>query len=190
MARVSNWRKNLDRGLEFFGLKEEAYPSGEYDEYEREVVDQRPYTAPITPEPTPPTYTTGVTVLGGGISRPTLNTAASDAAYRDITPPGGTARFATSAETSELELFVATEYGQCRDICDLLKARKPVIVNTSHCDAETSRRIVAFVCGYIYAMNGRIQALVKGSVILAEPIRSITVSPAAIDRFRTTRFEN
>ena len=188
MARVSNWRKNLDRGLEFFGLKEEAYPSGDYVDFD-DTDRAAPYTPPSAPEPAAPVYSTGVTVLGGGISRPPINTASSDAIYRDATPPGGVARFTTSPETAELELFVATEYGQCRDICDLLKARRPVIVNTSHCDPETSRRIVAFVCGYIYAMNGRIQALVKGSVILAEPIRSITVSPAAIDRFRLTRFE-
>ena len=188
MARVSNWRKNLDRGLEFFGLKEEAYPSGDYVDFD-DMDRAAPYTPPSTSEPGAPVYSTGVTVLGGGISRPQINTASSDAIYRDATPPGGVARFTTSPETAELELFVATEYGQCRDICDLLKARRPVIVNTSHCDPETSRRIVAFVCGYIYAMNGRIQALVKGSVILAEPIRSITVSPAAIDRFRLTRFE-
>jgi len=189
MARVSNWRKNLDRGLEFFGLKEEAYPGGDYVDFD-DADRVAPYTPPSAPEPAAPVYSTGVTVLGGGISRPPINTASSDAIYRDATPPGGVARFSTSPETAELELFVATEYGQCRDICDLLKARRPVIVNTSHCDPETSRRIVAFVCGYIYAMNGRIQALVKGSVILAEPIRSITVSPAAIDRFRLTRFEN
>lgn len=188
MARVSNWRKNLDRGLEFFGLKEEAYPAGEYEEFEPERVE-RPFSAPSAPEPAPAPYTTGVTVLGGGITRPHINTSAQDAQFRDQTPPGGTARFQSSPETSEVELFVATEYGQCRDICDLLKARRPVIVNTAHCDPETSRRIVAFVCGYIYSMNGRMQPLVKGSVILAEPIRSITVSPAAIDRFRLTRFE-
>ena len=183
MARVSNWRRNLDRGLEFFGLKEEAYPSVDFDDYVAGGDD------PVVTPPTPPTYSSGVTVLGGASPRASFNTASTDAIYRDPTPPHGTPGFTSTAETTELELFVATDYGQCQAICDILKARRPVIVNTAHCDRDTSRRIVAFICGFIYMMNGRIQPLVKGSVILAEPIRSITVSPAAIDRFRLTRFE-
>jgi FtsZ-interacting cell division protein YlmF len=130
-----------------------------------------------------------VTVLGGAAPRATFNTAATDSLYRDPTPPHGTPGFTSSPETAELELFIATEYSQCQAICDILKARRPVIVNTAHCDRDTSRRIVAFICGFIYMMNGRIQPLVKGSVILAEPIRSITVSPTAIERFRLTGFE-
>jgi len=38
-------------------------------------------------------------------------------------------------------------------------------------------------------VNGRIQSIVKGQVIIAEPVRGIHTAPEAIERLRRNNFE-
>lgn len=182
----------LDRGLVFFGIKEEEFSDRMFEssapEYEPASFAAPRIATPAAPEPLRPVVerSSSVQVVGGGSGiRPAAPTIS-----RDITPPSGVTAFGSSvAETKDVELFVARSYNDCKAICDILKSRRAVVLNTGNCDIETGRRIQAFVCGYIYAVNGRIQSVVKGQVIVAEPVRTLHTAPEAIERYRRNNFE-
>ena len=182
----------LDRGLVFFGIKEEEFSDRMFEsstpEYEAPSFASPRMTTPAAPEPLRPVVerSSSVQVVGGG-SGPR---AAAQTIARDITPPSGISTVSSGvAETKDVELFVARSYNDCKAICDILKSRRAVVLNTGNCDVETGRRIQAFVCGYIYAVNGRIQSVVKGQVIIAEPVRTLHTAPEAIERYRRNNFE-
>jgi len=186
-VRQSKFGLALDKGLVFFGIKEGEYSDDLYvattPESAQTFVND---AAEIRPQPpTRPAYSAvpSVQIVGG-------NQRVSAIGVTRDTPPSGTPSFATTvAETKDVELFIAHKYNDCQEICEKLKARRVVVLNTAQCDSETSRRIQAFVCGYIYAVNGRIQSIVKGQVIIAEPVRGIHTAPEAIERLRRNNFE-
>ena len=186
-VRQSKFGLALDKGLVFFGIKEGEYADDLYvsatPEPQQTFVTDAPDIRPV--QPTRPAYASvsSVSVVGG-------NQRVSAIGVTRDTPPSGIPTFATTvAETKDVELFIAHKYNDCQEICEKLKARRVVVLNTAQCDSETSRRIQAFVCGYIYAVNGRIQSIVKGQVIIAEPVRGIHTAPEAIERLRRNNFE-
>jgi len=54
------------------------------------------------------------------------------------------------------------EFDEVQAIADHLKARRPVIVNLEHADAELAKRVVDFVSGATYALNGSMQKVGNG----------------------------
>lgn len=61
-----------------------------------------------------------------------------------------------------------TTFDQAEDICDLLKEKQSVIVNLEYVNKDVARRIVDFVSGGVYALDGYIQK-VSNSIFLAAP---------------------
>ena len=53
-------------------------------------------------------------------------------------------------------------YDEAQGITDSLKNRSPVIVNLEQADAELARRVVDFVSGACYALNGSLQKVGTG----------------------------
>lgn len=53
-------------------------------------------------------------------------------------------------------------FEEVKDIADNLKDRRPVIVNLEQADAELARRVVDFVMGATYALNGSQQKVGNG----------------------------
>ena len=53
-------------------------------------------------------------------------------------------------------------YDEAQGIADNLKNRSPVIVNLEHVDADLARRVVDFVSGACYALNGSLQKVGTG----------------------------
>jgi len=53
-------------------------------------------------------------------------------------------------------------------IADNLKNRRPVIINLEHAEPELAKRVVDFVMGATYALNGSIQKVGKG-IFLSVP---------------------
>jgi FtsZ-interacting cell division protein YlmF len=186
-VRQSKFGLALDKGLVFFGIKEGDYTDDLYvsgtPEPQQAFGNQATDIRSMPPTRAAYASVPSVQVVGGSQRISAIGVT------RD-TPPSGTPTFATTvAETKDVELFIAHKYNDCQEICEKLKARRVVVLNTTQCDSETSRRIQAFVCGYIYAVNGRIQSIVKGQVIIAEPVRGIHTAPEAIERLRRNNFE-
>lgn len=54
-----------------------------------------------------------------------------------------------------------------QDIIDNLKARKPVVINLDEMDNEIAQRVLDFVSGAVYALNGNIKKVARGIFVIA-----------------------
>ena len=61
-----------------------------------------------------------------------------------------------------------TTFDQSEEICQYLKERKSCIVNLEYVNKDVARRIVDFISGGVYALNGHIQK-VSNSIFLIAP---------------------
>lgn len=59
-------------------------------------------------------------------------------------------------------------FEDAQDICDHLKSKKPVVINLESIDNETARRMVDFLSGAVYGLDGNIQK-VSNSIFLIAP---------------------
>ena len=62
-----------------------------------------------------------------------------------------------------------TTFEQSEEICSLLKEKKSVIVNLEYVSKEVARRIVDFISGGVYALDGHIQKI-SNSIFLIAPM--------------------
>ncbi|MCI8654749.1 MAG: cell division protein SepF [Clostridia bacterium] len=61
-----------------------------------------------------------------------------------------------------------TTFEQSEEICSFLKERKSVIVNLEYVNKDVARRVVDFISGGVYALNGHIQKI-SNSIFLIAP---------------------
>ena len=61
-----------------------------------------------------------------------------------------------------------TTFEQSEEICQYLKERKSCIVNLEYVNKEVARRVVDFISGGVYALNGHIQKI-SNSIFLIAP---------------------
>ncbi len=61
-----------------------------------------------------------------------------------------------------------TTFEQSEEICNFLKEKKSVVLNLEYVNKDVARRIVDFVSGGVYALDGHIQK-VSNSIFLIAP---------------------
>lgn len=76
-----------------------------------------------------------------------------------IDRPGG--------DAMSMVVFQPQTYEDTQTIIDNLKLRKSVIVNLESMDVETGQRVLDFVSGAIYSLDGSIRKVSKGIFLLA-----------------------
>ena len=64
-------------------------------------------------------------------------------------------------------VYHPVSYEDAQNIIDNLKARKPVIVNMEELDVAAAQRILDFISGAIYAINGTIAKISRGIFVVA-----------------------
>jgi len=71
--------------------------------------------------------------------------------------------------TTQLKVVVVTPetFDEARDIADHLKQKKPVVINLEGVEKEIARRIVDFLSGSVYALDGNIQKISSGIFLIA-----------------------
>ena len=62
-----------------------------------------------------------------------------------------------------------TTFEQSEEICSLLKEKNSVIVNLEYVNKDVARRIVDFISGGVYALDGHIQKI-SNSIFLIAPM--------------------
>ena len=62
-----------------------------------------------------------------------------------------------------------TNFEQSDEICSFLKEKKSVIVNLEYVNKDVARRIVDFISGGVYALDGHIQKI-SNSIFLIAPM--------------------
>ena len=74
------------------------------------------------------------------------------------------------AQTNAIKMVISqpTTFEQSDEICSFLKEKKSVIVNLEYVNKDVARRIVDFICGGVYALDGYIQK-VSNSIFLVAP---------------------
>lgn len=70
--------------------------------------------------------------------------------------------------TTQLKVVVLqpTTYNDATEIAGHLKEKKPVVVNLEKLDKETARKIVDFLSGAVYALDGNMQKVANGILLL------------------------
>ena len=73
-------------------------------------------------------------------------------------------------QTEQIKMVISqpTTFEQSEAICDLLKEKKSVIVNLEYVNKDVARRIVDFISGGVYALDGYIQKI-SNSIFLVAP---------------------
>ena len=73
-------------------------------------------------------------------------------------------------QTQQIKMVISqpTTFDQSEEICEFLKEKKSVIVNLEYVNKDVARRIVDFISGGVYALDGYIQK-VSNSIFLVAP---------------------
>lgn len=71
--------------------------------------------------------------------------------------------------TSQIKVVIVQpeEFDDAQEICDHLKNKKPVVVNLEDVEMECAQRIIDFLSGAIYSLEGSIQKVSQGIFLLA-----------------------
>jgi cell division inhibitor SepF len=73
----------------------------------------------------------------------------------------------SASSPMKVVLVEPTSYDEVQNICDDLKSKKPIIINFENLDKEVSKRMVDFISGAVYALDGTIQKVSNGIVLVA-----------------------
>ena len=73
-------------------------------------------------------------------------------------------------QTNAIKMVISqpTTFEQSDEICSFLKEKKSVIVNLEYVNKDVARRIVDFISGGVYALDGYIQKI-SNSIFLVAP---------------------
>ena len=73
-------------------------------------------------------------------------------------------------QSNQVKMVISqpTTFEQSEEICQYLKERRACIVNLEYVNKDVARRVVDFISGGVYALNGHIQK-VSNSIFLIAP---------------------
>lgn len=72
-----------------------------------------------------------------------------------------------TAVSAKVTITKPKAYEEATEICDDLKNRKIVVVNTTELDAKVAQRLLDFMGGASYALGGELQEIERGVYILS-----------------------
>jgi cell division inhibitor SepF len=81
---------------------------------------------------------------------------------------------------AQAEIVVASEFADAQLLADHLRVRRPVVLDLRGTEPDTVRRLVDFASGITYALEGTMQKVAQG-VILVAPART-TLSDSELQR--------
>ncbi len=85
-----------------------------------------------------------------------------------LLPASGAGLIATTQGKWRISVMEPGKFEDVQVICDQLKQRRPVLVSVEELDKELSKRIIDFVSGTTYAIDGQVQR-VSESIFLFAP---------------------
>ena len=83
---------------------------------------------------------------------------------------GRRSKIVSMGQTQQIRMVISqpTTFEQSEEICNFLKEKKSVIVNLEYVNKDVARRIVDFISGGVFALDGHIQK-VSNSIFLIAP---------------------
>ncbi len=82
-----------------------------------------------------------------------------------------------SAKQQNIVIMEPMDLNEAREVADNLKCRKPIIVNLQKAEKEMARRIVDFISGVTYALEGNVQK-VQEEIFLFTPSNISIIPPS------------
>ena len=94
-----------------------------------------------------------------------------DEQYEDRKLFGKKTKIFAMPQNSSVKMVISqpTTFEQSEEICSFLKEKKSVIVNLEYVNKDVARRIVDFISGGVYALDGHIQKI-SNSIFLIAPM--------------------
>ncbi|HEV3187088.1 MAG TPA: cell division protein SepF [Acidimicrobiales bacterium] len=194
-------KEKLRGFLGFLGLVEDEYgeygPSNAPRPFSEQPEDLEPEWAPApapahrtfptqpanptpfrnAPSGPPPQRNTSISVLDGPNGTPRVRPIANPNAARGISP---------FSQERDVAIVTPDNYDDSRRITDLLRSNRAVVLTTLEVDQGLARRLVDFTAGTAYAMNAKIEMLVRG-VYLVSP-QGMHVGPEIKERLRAADY--
>ena len=140
--------KFLDKVLHFMGIQE--------DEVEEEQAAAEEFERPVRP-PAEDTRKGRVVNLQGKESSRAARAAAGISAALSNSPQG----------KWRISVLEPTKFEDVQTVCDHLKQRRPVLVSVEDLEKELSKRIIDFVSGTTYAIDGQVQRISESIFLFA-----------------------
>ena len=83
---------------------------------------------------------------------------------------GRKSKVVSMPQSNQIKMVISqpTTFDQSEEICQYLKERKSCIVNLEYVNKDVARRVVDFISGGVYALNGHIQKI-SNSIFLIAP---------------------
>ncbi len=72
-----------------------------------------------------------------------------------------------TATSAKVSIVRPLDFAESTEVCDDLKNRKIVVINTTSLDLKIAQRLLDFVSGACYALGGEFQEIEKGVYILS-----------------------
>lgn len=77
-------------------------------------------------------------------------------------------RSATASRTLEVSIMKPTRFDDSQDICDMLVDERATVVNLEGIDLALAQRIMDFISGAVYSLNGKIHQI-SGLIFIISP---------------------
>lgn len=81
-------------------------------------------------------------------------------------PSGNVVNFQASVQM-EVVVIQPETYDEAQDVCDHIKSQRPVIINLEQMERNVAQRIMDFVSGACYTLNGNLQRVTNNIFIIA-----------------------
>ncbi|MCE5221436.1 MAG: cell division protein SepF [Clostridium sp.] len=72
-----------------------------------------------------------------------------------------------TSSTAKVTITKPVDYEEATEICEALKNRRIVLVNTTMLELKIAQRLLDFISGSCYALGGELQQIEKGVYILS-----------------------
>ena len=147
----------------------QPYEDEDYDDYDDEELDEfdEPVqeTAPRTRRPSP---------FATSSSAPAAPAATAPAAPAASAPSFGGQVLNMNAGKQEVVLFHAKTFDDAAKAADELCKRKAVILNMENVDKALTRRVVDFLSGAVYALDGRVKKVAQSTYLFCPHNMDVT----------------
>ena len=149
----------------------QPYDDEDYDDYDEELDDYEEPSAPAEPAP----RTRRPSPFGASSSAAPAATAAPAApAAAPSTPSFGGQVLNMGAGKQEVVLFHAKTFDDATKAADELCKRKAVILNMENVDKALTRRVVDFLSGAVYALDGSVKKVAQSTYLFCPHNMDVT----------------
>lgn len=138
-----------------------------YDEDEEDYMDDAELVDEADPEPVRPNPFSGF--VGSNSSSNAGSTAATSAA-RPVRPrEGKVVNLGAAGGQSQLVLVKPERFETAAEIVDHLRSKRAVLINLETTPKDITRRLVDFLSGAAYALDGKVKKIAANTYVITPP---------------------